>query len=132
MQSFIRFCTTVIIVILLVGAVGCAQKEESAQSSCDWINQGEMQVVDDLQARLDAYVPTDLTTDLSHLDETQQAVLNKLVEASKLMNDIFHIQATPCRDELAGLIDDLPAGQQAGCVGLPAQPDNAAEQPGKG
>jgi len=120
MQSFVRFSTAVLIFSLLIGAVGCSQKEapavnkESAGTECDWINQGEMKVVDDLQARLKAYVPTDLTTDISHLDKTQLAVLDKLVQASKLMNDIFHIQATPCREELESQIESFPADQQDG------------------
>lgn len=120
MQSFVRFFAFIMILSLLAGFAGCGDKEaatvnaESTPGPCGWVNQGEMKVVDDLQARLDAYVPTDLSTDLSHLDETQTAVLNKLVDASKLMNEIFRIQATPCREELAWLIDDLPAHQQAG------------------
>jgi len=120
MRSFYRFLIILTVLTLALGSTGCGSKEEaevkheSAQSSCDWINQGELSVVDDLQARLDAYVPTELTPDVSHLDETQTAVLNKLVEASKLMNEIFHIQATPCRAELEELIDGLPAHQQAG------------------
>jgi len=120
MQFFVRFCTIAIVLTLSIGMSGCATKEESAvnkensNSPCSWVNQSEIKAVDDLQARLDAYVPTDLTTDLSHLNKTQHAVLYKLVKASKLMNDIFRIQATPCRDELAGLIDEYPADQQDG------------------
>ena len=120
MRSFYRFWIILTVLTLAVGATGCGSKEEaevkheSAQSPCDWINHGELTVVDDLQARLDAYVPTALNPELSHLDETQTAVLNKLVEASKLMTEIFHIQATPCRAELEALIDGFPAGLQAG------------------
>ncbi len=120
MQSSFRFFITLILLALLVGTTGCASKEEAvenqetAKGPCDWINQDEITVVDDLQARLEAYVPTVLSPDLSHLDPTQTKVLNKLVEASKLMNEMFHIQATPCLTELAGLIDGLPPHQQKG------------------
>jgi len=120
MRSFSRFWIMMLVLTLSIGAVGCNSQEEaevkseSAANPCDWVNQDEITIVDDLQARLDAYVPTTMNPELGHLDETQTAVLNKLVAASKLMNEIFQIQATPCRTELEGLIDGLPADQQAG------------------
>ncbi len=106
--------------VLMVGLLGCNGQEESgvksqsAMGSCDWVGEGHVSVVDDLQARLEAYVPTELTPDISHLDATQNEVLNKLVAASKLMNEIFLLQATPCHEELLAVIDGFPADQQAG------------------
>jgi Peptidase family M49 len=107
----------ILVFILLLGMAGCSGQEGALmekRGECAWIGQGELTVVDDLQARLDAYIPTELTPDISHLDPTQTAVLGKLVEASKLMNEIFRIQATPCREELAALIDGMPSDQQEG------------------
>ena len=120
MRSLCRFGMMMVILSLLLAAAGCSSKEEATVSQdskpapCAWVQQDEITVVDDLQARLDAYVPTEVSPSISHLDDTQTQVLDKLVEASKLMNEIFHIQATPCRPELESLIDAFPADQQAG------------------
>ena len=115
-----------IILILLTAAAtlallsGCAQKaEENVKSEtpaqdCGWVQQGELAVVADLPARLEAYVPTELNPDLGHLDAAETAVLEKLVQASKLMHEIFAIQATPCRRELGARLQEIPADRREG------------------
>lgn len=110
-----------LLVVLALAMAGCGEKGDSAvqdetvtKSSCDWVGTGELNAVADLDERLEAYVPTPLNPDITHLDDTQIQVLNKLVEASKIMNSIFQTQATPCRQELAARIAGLPADQQAG------------------
>ena len=85
----------------------------AAETNCAWVAEGDLPVQPDLARRLDAYVPTELSPDISHLSPAQLQVLGKLVAASKLMNEIFHEQATPCREALAGRIAELPAGDQA-------------------
>ncbi|MFO7609781.1 MAG: peptidase [Candidatus Krumholzibacteriia bacterium] len=82
-------------------------------TDCSW-TAGDLPVVPDLDARLDAYVPTALDPDVSHLEPSEQAVLAKLVEAAKVMHELFAEQATPCRAELAARIAELPAGLQQG------------------
>jgi len=91
-----------------------AMKAELESGGCDWVGEGPLTVVDDLDARLAGYVPTELSPDLSHLDATQTQVLDKLIAASKIMNDIFRQQATPCRATLRDRINELPADLQAG------------------
>jgi hypothetical protein len=125
MLSF-RSCTLLVLSLAaLVLFAGCDGGKDSdmaadqasaarANGDCAWVGEGDLQAVPDLQSRLDAYVPTELNPDLSHLDATQTQVLNKLVEASKIMTDIFLEQATPCRDQLAARLVDLPADQQEG------------------
>ncbi len=113
-----------VILVMLVTLAGCGQEKgetvseqqsgKSDSGPCSWAVQGDLPVVADLDDRLAGYVPTELSPDLSHLDATQTQVLEKLVAASKLMNEIFHIQATPCRDELAARIAELSADRQAG------------------
>ncbi|WP_026376293.1 dipeptidyl-peptidase 3 family protein [Aestuariibacter salexigens] len=44
-------------------------------------------------ARLDIYYPVDLTTDLSHLSEQQKSMLSVLIDAAKIMDDLFWQQA---------------------------------------
>ncbi|MFH2051882.1 MAG: peptidase [bacterium] len=108
---------TVLGAVLALG--GCGQEAEETVSNepasreCAWVQEGGLEVVPDLQARLDAYVPTPLNPDLGHLDATQTEVLGKLVEASKIMHEIFAIQATPCREELQARLAGLPDGQRA-------------------
>ena len=105
-------------VFLLLVLVGCGGGKESAvnnrSSNCSWVGSDDLTVVADLQERLDAYVPTELSPNIDHLDGIQTGVLEKLVAASKIMNSIFRVQATPCREDLAARIADLPADQQEG------------------
>ncbi len=114
--------SAVLIALLLVpgllAVAGCSDDEgdnmsrSGSSAACGWTTEGELPVVADLQQRLDGYVATELSPDISHLNQTQVMVLEKLIAASKLMNNIFLAQATPCRDELASRIDELSATQQ--------------------
>jgi hypothetical protein len=54
---------------------------------------GAMQVAPDLDKRVAQFVPTPLTADLSALRADDRQVLAKLVQAAKLMNEIFLRQA---------------------------------------
>ncbi len=103
--------------ILLLGLAGCSGQEGKKAMEpgpCQWIHEGGHPIADDLQTRLAAYIPTELSPDISHLSPVQTQVLEKLVEASKLMNEIFRVQATPCYSEMLALIDEMPTAQQAG------------------
>ncbi len=119
-QTHVRavFAGVIPALVLLIGIAGCGpQAEDQAMQQqydgdCSWVDQGELTVVPDLAQRLDAYVPTELSPDISHLNEVQMRVLEKLVAASKLMNDIFQVQATPCRKELLARLGGLPEGQR--------------------
>jgi hypothetical protein len=111
------------VTVALIALAGCARERQetlseiptpaSSAGSCEWAGLGDLPVVADLEDRLAGYVPTELSPDLGHLDATQTQVLEKLVAASKLMNEIFLIQATPCRDELAARIAEIPVDRQA-------------------
>ncbi|MEN8005547.1 MAG: peptidase [Candidatus Krumholzibacteriota bacterium] len=119
-----QFPVLLALMAVLVALAGCNDAKEETVSDnqpagtsdgpCAWVADGDLPVVEDLDQRLDGYVQTELSPDLSHLDDTQTLVLEKLVAASKLMSEIFLIQATPCRDALADRIADLPAARQAG------------------
>jgi hypothetical protein len=89
-------------------------KADSSGSTvdCAWTAAGALPVVADLDQRAAAFVPFELSPDISHLDTTEVQVLEKLVAASKLMNDIFVQQATPCHGALEARLAELPAGQQ--------------------
>jgi hypothetical protein len=53
----------------------------------------ELRIVPDIQKRIDQFVPTPFSADLSSLSAEDRKVLDKLVEAGKLMNEIFLRQA---------------------------------------
>lgn len=57
-------------------------------------------------ARLDIYAPFKLQADLSHLTLRQQQLLVKLIEASRIMDQLFWAQAWGERDTLLADIDD--------------------------
>jgi len=108
------------LLVTLAALAGCSQKKDEAVShvnddqTCAWVQGGDLTVVPDLEERLNGYVPTELSPDIDHLDDIQIRVLEKLVAASKIMSEIFQMQATPCRDDLAARITDLPEGLQPG------------------
>ena len=109
-----------ITLLLLLAVAACGGDSDSdvvdtgssdRSADCAW-TAGPLPLAEDLDARLAAYVPTELAPDLGHLDDTQHAVLAKLVAASHLMNDLFRQQATPCHEELAARIAELPVDRQ--------------------
>ncbi|HPF71896.1 MAG TPA: hypothetical protein PLQ13_14580, partial [Candidatus Krumholzibacteria bacterium] len=103
---------------LIALLVGCGPKGDEhvtrqETDACAW-TAGELPIVPDLDARLAAYVRTEIAPDTGHLAPSEAAALAKLVEAAKIMNTLFAEQATPCRAELAARIDELPAGLRDG------------------
>jgi len=110
------------LITMAIGLMGgCDDQSQEAQvvtdvesDHCAWTAAGELSVVADLQERLDAYVVTDLSPDMSGLSESQRQVVDKLVAAAQVMDEIFKIQSTPCRDELVARVAELPADQRAG------------------
>ena len=95
------------------GPKGADDVSRNQAADCSW-TAGELPVAPDLDSRLAAYVRTDLAPDTSHLEPGEQAALAKLVAAAKIMNDLFAAQATPCHDELAARIEELPASLRDG------------------
>ncbi|MEH8015676.1 Zn-dependent hydrolase [Rheinheimera muenzenbergensis] len=66
-------------------------------------------LLDEHKQRLDIYYPVDLTADLSHLSDAQRAMLAKLIDASKIMDDLFWQQAFG--EPKAAFLARLPAGK---------------------
>ncbi len=99
--------------LLGCGPKGADDVSRNQTADCNW-TAGELPVAPDLDSRLAAYVRTDLTPDTSYLEPGEQAALAKLVAAAKIMNALFAAQATPCRDELAARIEELPAAFRDG------------------
>lgn len=54
----------------------------------------------EIEKRVSEYVPTTITGDVDNLSQSDQVVLEKLVEASKIMHSIFITQACPDYSEI--------------------------------
>lgn len=65
-------------------------------------------------SRFDIYATVRLTADLSGLDENQKQMVGLLIEASKLMDELFWQQAWGDRDSLLAGIEDPAARRFAG------------------
>jgi hypothetical protein len=67
----------------------CAPAPDKAETRASTEPKGEMRIVPDLEKRVAQFVPTPLAADLSAVSAEDRKVLDKLVEAGKLMNEIF-------------------------------------------
>jgi uncharacterized protein with NRDE domain len=59
-----------------------------------------------MQKKVDDFVEVELTTDLSHLSENEKQMLPLLIEAARIMDDIFWTQAYGDKDALLSSVKD--------------------------
>jgi hypothetical protein len=71
----------------------CSQPENNSTTSSKVHTESGYQLKDTDTARLDIYTQVTLNTDLSHLSKNQKAMLGKLIDASKIMDDLFWQQS---------------------------------------
>ncbi|NVJ68353.1 MAG: Zn-dependent hydrolase [Gammaproteobacteria bacterium] len=64
-------------------------------------------------SRFDIYAPFTLTSDLSHLSDNQKQMIGLLIEAGKIMDDLFWQVAYGDKDKLLNSIEDNKARQFA-------------------
>ena len=88
--------------LILSGAVflsACSEQASTAKTAADVatpVKQTQAsgpQLINADASRLDIYTDFSLTTDLSHLSDNQKALVAKLIDASKIMDDLFWRQA---------------------------------------
>ena len=60
----------------------------------------------DMQAKVNAFIEVELTTDISHLSENEKQMLPLLFEAAQIMDDIFWTQAYGDKEKLLSKIED--------------------------
>lgn len=60
----------------------------------------------EMQAKVNAFIEVELTTDISHLSENEKQMLPLLFEAAQIMDDIFWTQAYGDKEKLLSKIDD--------------------------
>lgn len=61
---------------------------------------------DNMQAKVEAFVEVELTSDISHLSAKEKEMLPYLFEAAQIIDDIFWLQAYGDKDELFSKIED--------------------------
>ena len=66
-------------------------------------------VVEGAASRFDIYAPVQLTADLGHLSDEQKQMVRLLIDAGKIMDDLFWRQVWGDRDELLDAIEDPAA-----------------------
>ncbi|MDY6801219.1 MAG: Zn-dependent hydrolase [Bacteroidota bacterium] len=86
---------SVIIAALIITSCGAPKKEATTN----------------MQKKLDEYAEVELTSDISHLTDSQKEMLGYLFEAAQLMDDIFWQEAFGNKEELLNSIAD-PAAQK--------------------
>ncbi|MFC2129795.1 hypothetical protein ACFLSQ_00015 [Bacteroidota bacterium] len=95
---------------LIILLMSCGQKQHEAQE------EEIMPTLDTkLQERIDIYAPTIIAADISHLTDNQKKVIQLLIEAGHIADEIFWKQTSPCaiptRDSLLNL--GTPEAEQA-------------------
>ncbi|MBQ4812974.1 Zn-dependent hydrolase [Pseudoalteromonas luteoviolacea] len=77
---------------LLVSA--CSQQKEESTNTQQSVAQGASYTLQNIdKQRLDIYTEVTLTSDLSHLNDNQKKMIGILIDASKIMDDLFWKQA---------------------------------------
>ncbi len=102
--------------LLLAGAValtscGDADEKNGTQSNQDNNTQRFESLLDEFPA--ESYAKVKLTTDLSALSDEDRQIIPLLIEAAKVMDEIFWMQSWGDREELLNAIDDKQAREYA-------------------
>ncbi|WP_102797829.1 dipeptidyl-peptidase 3 family protein [Bowmanella denitrificans] len=75
--------------------IGCSQpaKQTEQTTTQPQATASAPELLQGLGSRLDIYYPVDLSSDLSHLSQRQKQMLSLLIDAAKVMDDLFWKQA---------------------------------------
>jgi len=82
-----------IVIASTLALIACSQPENNTNTASKVETESGYQLKDTDTARLDIYTQVTLNTDLSHLSKNQKAMLGKLIDASKIMDDLFWQQS---------------------------------------
>jgi len=114
MKRMRTLVTLLMPVLLLAGCGGGREQgvepvdrwlgEDVPQTDCAWLGDDQPQPIDGIAGRAEAYARVDLEPDVSFLSATEKSVLDELVAAGRIMDDLFRIQAVPCYDEVRALV----------------------------
>ena len=119
--NFRTWALTALVALVLAGCSGpdtdtdssqAASTASTAQSADEHTTSAEsdtLTLTDTARERLDIYATFALEADVSHLNDQQIEMLPLLIEASKIMDELFWRQAYGSKDELLSRIDDPKA-----------------------
>ena len=96
-----RFFNLICVFFILMLMVSCSSPKGSENDT----NMAKPSL-SEIEKKVDEFVKVRLTSDIDHLSEDQKAMLRHLIDASKLMDDIFWKQAFGEKDELQKKIDN--------------------------
>lgn len=106
-MNTLRFSLTTIASALLLSACSQPASDTSSATAEPPPAEARYNLVEGAEKRLDIYQPVDLTADLSHLSADQQKMIGLLIDASKIMDELFWAQAYPGdKQALLAAIDD--------------------------
>lgn len=106
-MTTLRFSLTAVASAVLLSACSQPASDNATSESTPQAAQASYTLVDGAEQRLDIYQPVDLTADLSHLSADQKKMIGLLIDASKIMDELFWAQAYPGdKQELLAAIDD--------------------------
>src|SRR5690606_20625883 len=81
-------------------ALACGENVTPAENATETDTRTE------IQKKLDQYATVRLTTDVSKLSESQKKMIPVLIEAGKIMNELFWYEAYGSKDSLLNSIED--------------------------
>ncbi|MFC0446389.1 Zn-dependent hydrolase [Pseudidiomarina halophila] len=93
--------------LALLTLSACGQQQTTPTPMSDEAEAPAHVLVEGAEQRLDIYQSVDLTTDLSHLSDEQKQLIELLIDASDIMDDLFWLQAFPGdKAELLNAVSD--------------------------
>lgn len=90
LTTYSTIATTLASVFLLAS---CSKPSQTSEEQVTEVAPTAQQTLLIDKSRLSIYHPVDLTSDLSHLSDNQKRMLSLLIDASKIMDDLFWQQA---------------------------------------
>ncbi|EKE87606.1 dipeptidyl-peptidase 3 family protein [Idiomarina xiamenensis] len=89
------FALSALAATFLLSGCGQPSSPQDAANTADKLipDNQQHQILDSAKTRLDIYAPVELTSSLSHLSNQQQQLVGKLIDAAKIMDDLFWQQA---------------------------------------
>lgn len=106
MKKSVISCTTLAAVIAVAA---CNNSNQTGKTATDTVNTTSAYV----NTKLAGYAPVTLTTDVSKLSDKEKQILPLLIQAAKLMDDLFWQQAYGNKDSLLTSITDAKTRRYA-------------------
>lgn len=106
-MNTLRFSLTAVASAMLLVACSQPANETTPVATEAAVEPAAFSLVEGAEARLDIYQPVDLTADISHLSANQKKMIGLLIDASKIMDELFWDQAYPGdKQALLAAVDD--------------------------